>query len=704
MAHKYTMTISRLTVDKLGVKLYDRVSAVIAELIANSYDADARSVRVEAPMGELLANKVGDELRDKGFEIVIEDDGIGMTPDEVNDFYLRVGRERRLDPKRGDVSKELGRKVMGRKGVGKLAPFGICQSIELITAGGEKTSGHDLRGKKSTGYVTAHLFLEKNRILKDTDDDYHPRAGDRDGLISPTRGTKLILRNFAHRHVPDIEDFARQVSQRFGIQQASWKIALIDNTKTTSHADRERVVGSFDVELMEDTALFFEQRPAKRAGQEPSYVTKGADGKVREDIPAGVALDNRFYPITGWLGYSKHPYKDDLMAGVRIYCRGKIASQTSIFNRKAGFTGEHDIRSYLVGELHTDWLDEEEDLIQTDRRDILWSHELGRALEEWGQRLVVQLGRIARNPMKKRTWDLFLEVSKIEQKIDRAFPGSDQAPIRDGALGLAKLMAQNLRHDELDDSDHVKSLVQLTMNLAPHVTLNEKLREAAEDVDSPLAVVSQILKTARIAELSAFGLIADERVRVITRVEELKDDSETLEAAMQELITHAPWLVNPQWSPIVSNQTFATLREEFRKLYKKKTGQDLDLTPMSAANKRADFVMEPYEGTVQIIEIKRPSYKIGDDDFGRLNVYVDLMTEFLDANPTFKTQYVGFHITLVCDGVALSSVSRKAFDGLKKDGILTQINWTTFLLRTRKMHEDFLREAEKQKKNAAKDE
>ena len=40
-AGRYTMRISRLTVDKLGVKLYDRVSAVLAELIANSYDADA---------------------------------------------------------------------------------------------------------------------------------------------------------------------------------------------------------------------------------------------------------------------------------------------------------------------------------------------------------------------------------------------------------------------------------------------------------------------------------------------------------------------------------------------------------------------------------------------------------------------------------------------------------------------------------------
>ena len=66
------------------------------------------------------------------------------------------------------------------------------------------------------------------------------------------------------------------------------------------------------------------------------------------------------------------PYKDELMAGVRIYCRGKIAAQSLLFNKHAGFTGEYNIRSYLVGQLDADWLDEDDDLIQTDRRDILW--------------------------------------------------------------------------------------------------------------------------------------------------------------------------------------------------------------------------------------------------------------------------------------------------------------------------------------------
>ena len=109
---QYVMTISRLTVDKLGVKLYDRVSAVIAELVANSYDADATEVTIEAPMGAYLATPKGDA----GYKIIVTDNGIGMEPDVVNPFYLKVGGERRSDPKRGNVSPKFGRRVMGRKG------------------------------------------------------------------------------------------------------------------------------------------------------------------------------------------------------------------------------------------------------------------------------------------------------------------------------------------------------------------------------------------------------------------------------------------------------------------------------------------------------------------------------------------------------------------------------------------------------------
>src|SRR2546429_10016247 len=106
MNKKYKMTISRLTVDKLGVKLYDRVSAVIAEIVANSYDADATEVVITAPMGEWLARKNKGGLIGQGFSIEVSDNGSGMLVDssvkEVKEFYLRVGAERRDDPRRWD--------------------------------------------------------------------------------------------------------------------------------------------------------------------------------------------------------------------------------------------------------------------------------------------------------------------------------------------------------------------------------------------------------------------------------------------------------------------------------------------------------------------------------------------------------------------------------------------------------------------------
>ncbi len=136
----YVMRISRLTVDKLGVKLYDRVSAVVAELIANGYDADAESITVRLPLNTILATRdVDGKLIDAGYVIEVEDDGHGMTPDEAIDHYLEVGRDRRTHIEQGAKSREKGRPIMGRKGIGKLAPFGICQRIEIISAGGEAT-------------------------------------------------------------------------------------------------------------------------------------------------------------------------------------------------------------------------------------------------------------------------------------------------------------------------------------------------------------------------------------------------------------------------------------------------------------------------------------------------------------------------------------------------------------------------------------
>src|ERR1700687_46073 len=108
----YILRIARLTIDKLGVKLYDKVSAAVAELVANAYDADATQVVVEAPLGTEVASrdaKTGAPL-DKGYKIEVRDDGHGMTPDEARDFYLQVGRDRRAHAGQGGLSRKKNRR------------------------------------------------------------------------------------------------------------------------------------------------------------------------------------------------------------------------------------------------------------------------------------------------------------------------------------------------------------------------------------------------------------------------------------------------------------------------------------------------------------------------------------------------------------------------------------------------------------------
>ncbi|QYO64595.1 ATP-binding protein [Leptolyngbya sp. 7M] len=303
------MTISRLTVDKLGVKLYDRVSAVLAELIANCYDADAESVIVTAPMDTLLAEKKGGTIKDKGLEIVVEDDGCGMSPEEVNPFYLRVGAERRADPKRGDVSRKFKRKVMGRKGVGKLAPFGVCKIVEIISAGGPVVDGVDAKGRSAKGHRVAHFTLEMEKIQQDTDSDYQPPPGPLDGTVQKRSGTKVILRDFNHRRVPDMPELSRQLAARFGVQSSNWQITLRDSNKKPSQKGYMTVVGDLDVDTMPASLLRLEDpKPKKGIVLGPINLP---DGKPHDKLRAGFEHEGKAYPVTGWIGYAKVPYKDE---------------------------------------------------------------------------------------------------------------------------------------------------------------------------------------------------------------------------------------------------------------------------------------------------------------------------------------------------------------------------------------------------------
>ena len=122
---KYRLSIDPRILELLGPNLYTNIYYVLAELIANAYDADAHNVYV-------ISNPDN---------ITIEDDGSGMSYAEgdVNRFLNVAGISRTGDS--DDLSLNLKRKKMGRKGVGKLAALSVSEEVKVMTIKNDEKSG-----------------------------------------------------------------------------------------------------------------------------------------------------------------------------------------------------------------------------------------------------------------------------------------------------------------------------------------------------------------------------------------------------------------------------------------------------------------------------------------------------------------------------------------------------------------------------------
>lgn len=667
-ADHYTMSITRKTVDKLGVKLYDRVSAVVAELVANAYDADAETVVVRVPLGTVFSTKNAPDPGDEGaYYIEVEDDGHGMTPSEAEDHFLRVGHNRR--EVQGALSRHKKRNVMGRKGIGKLAPFGICNRMEVLSAGEAQEGGE---------HPVSHFILNYDEILKDTEEDYIPERGDRDRTTKPETGTVVRLTHFKKKRVPNRDTFMRQLARRFGLEQEDFKIEVED----IRHPDAQRT--------RED------QGPRETVGRERIHVETMDDARIDlSDYPVPTA-DGEL-PVEGWMGVAEHGYKHEELAGVRIYARGKIVSTTRDFQLMSGFTGEQTIRSYLVGEVHADWLDQDEgeDLIKTDRQDIIWDSDYGQALKRWGKERLKELGKLSFKPRRRKVRKQFLDVANVRERAEERY---GDARVVETAMELAKQIGGLAAEDELEDEEYVSAMTDVILSVAPHQTLIEAFQEFSERaVDGSVSLDSlvDLFDRTRVAEMASYSQVAAQRVRSIERLEKVIDDAVD-EQVLQDLITEAPWLLDPEWSVITMDEALRTFVRRFASYWEEEHGDSLSIgLPSSSSypSKRPDFTAIQTSRRLRIVELKSPTTEFDNNDFDRLQNYVQAFRKFFEINARFEELFPnGWQIDLITPATNITDdLRREAFSRYRDQGEVEIHTWDDFLLESRNAHEEFLR-------------
>ena len=105
-------SVDSALLSELGEKLVESVHIALVELIKNSYDADATSVKVTFKK----ENAAEGDNNNRALTLEIADNGTGMTFDEVKRYWMRIATTNKIQ---NNLSRNYGRPKTGAKGIGR---------------------------------------------------------------------------------------------------------------------------------------------------------------------------------------------------------------------------------------------------------------------------------------------------------------------------------------------------------------------------------------------------------------------------------------------------------------------------------------------------------------------------------------------------------------------------------------------------------
>ena len=168
-------TVATKMLDHIGVSMYSKYTKAIAELVVNSYDADANYVTIDIQAG---AKNISEKqpalptLKDKlDGRIIIQDNGEGMDERDIREGYMFLGSGQKRVSKYTAIFHRL---PIGNKGIGKLAGFGIAKRIEVRTVKNGKAfeftlDRDELESAETMGKLKESILDRASMQLKEFD-------------------------------------------------------------------------------------------------------------------------------------------------------------------------------------------------------------------------------------------------------------------------------------------------------------------------------------------------------------------------------------------------------------------------------------------------------------------------------------------------------------------------------------------------------
>ena len=617
----YEMKFDIGTIKHLGLQMYSTLPSVIGELVANSWDANATTVEITIP----------NEAIGTSSEIVLRDDGIGMSDEDVRHKYLIIGRDRRDEEKADRTPSPACRRIMGRKGIGKFSAFGIAREIAVESV--------------KNGEVS-HFRMNYDELLEKAENrEIELPSEDATGTV--TKGTTVTLRHltkFQTRRI-SIDTLRRGLARRFAVIGAQNNFEVVINGEPISPEDRD----------------------LKR------LLDKDMDGK-----PYLWEYDEEIEPetgwtVSGWIGALAHtsPAKDKVDRGIALMARGKLVQEPFVFDAVGG---QQFAFSYLIGELHVEFVDAVEDTIGTSRNALVWDTEANTALKEWGQKKV---NKIASDWSKKRSKDNERRLRENQLYVNFREHAEEIANPR--ALKLADgLVRQAVRRNPLADVKEQEPIIQMCLDFLEFDAFWEIASDLTEtELEDPGKLLN-LFREWQIVEAKEMARVTEGRIATIEKLQKLIETNALEVPTLHNFLREFPWVIDPRWDLVADEISYTSLlREHFP--------QNSDVPE---TNRRIDFLCVSERTNLVVVEIKRPKSQASWEDLDQIEDYVGFMRDRIKQ--TTESPYRDVTGYLLCGSLRDHYKVREKKDNLASARIYVKM-YTDLLDTAKRVHAKFLK-------------
>lgn len=621
----YVMQFDTGTIKHLGLQMYSTLPPVVGELVANSWDANASRVEIIIP--ETALDPFSCESK-----IVIRDDGIGMSDEDVRNKYIIIGRDRR-DSERTDESPEpLKRKIMGRKGIGKMSSFGVAKEIEIESVKDGETS---------------RFVMNYDRMMAATDRSIEFDALPETGKV--TRGTQITLRKFTKFNTKPIPigPLRRRLARRFSVIgiQNGFEVSINGTPISPDERDLKRLL---DIDA-----------------DGCPYIWEYDNERICEDAE---------WRVSGWIGALDRTSEreDGVDRGITLMARGKLVREPFVFNAPVG---QQYALSYIVGELHVEFVDEAEDTISTNRNDLVWDTEANEALKEWGQKKV---NDIAREWAERRGSDNRKKLEQSPLYLDFRTRADEIGSKRASKL-VDRLVRQAISTNPVAKADDFDPIIETALDFLEF----DAFREIAEDISEAnlnnIPSILNLFQEWQIVEAKEMAGVMEGRISTIEKFQNLIETNALEVPTIHNFLKEFPWIIDPRWTLIADEAQYSSLLKE-------RFPESPD-TP--EPNKRIDFLCVSETDRISVVEIKRPGAVVSVSDFAQIEHYVGFMKHIgrQSTDPDYRYESVKGY--LVCGQVANTWEARDKQHNLEQNGIYVRL-YSQLLTTVRNLHKDFI--------------